>query len=142
MAHVKRTVLVAHSAEKMFGLVAGVADYPKFLPWCAGSSVQDLHETGMTATVKIDFKGLRQQFTTINSHKPFESIVLVLKDGPFSQLNGRWNFEPLGEDACEVSFELNYVFAAGLLGPFLVPVFDAIASSFVDAFVKRADDLY
>ena len=142
MAHVKRTVLVAHSAEKMFGLVSAVADYPQFLPWCAGSSVRDKHELGMTATVQIDFKGLRQQFTTINTHKPFESIALALKDGPFSQLNGLWKFEPLGSDACEVSFELTYVFAVGLLGPFLVPVFDAIASSFIDAFVRRADELY
>jgi ribosome-associated toxin RatA of RatAB toxin-antitoxin module len=142
MAHVKRSVLVPHSAEKMYLLVEKVEDYPEFLPWCGGSRVENRHDQGMIASVDIDFKGLKQSFTTVNHHQPFSEIQLALKKGPFSQLTGVWKFLPLGSDACEVQFDLHYIFAAGLLGPLLTPIFDAIAGSFIDAFVVRAESLY
>jgi ribosome-associated toxin RatA of RatAB toxin-antitoxin module len=142
MPLVKRSVLVAHSAEKMFELVQKVEDYPKFLPWCGGSSVKPLADGDVLASVDIDFKGLKQTFSTINRYTPFTEIRLQLKKGPFSALSGSWKFNSLEENACEVQFELNYSFAAGLLGPLLTPVFDAIAGSFIDAFVARAEQLY
>jgi ribosome-associated toxin RatA of RatAB toxin-antitoxin module len=142
MPLVKRSVLVAHSAQKMFELVQKVEDYPKFLPWCGGSSVKALEEGAVLASVDIDFKGLKQTFSTLNRHTPFSEILLVLQKGPFSSLSGSWKFSALEEHACEVQFELNYSFAAGLLGPLLTPVFDAIAGSFIDAFVARAEQLY
>ena len=142
MAHVKRSVLVPHSAEKMYALVEKVEDYPQFLPWCGGSRVENKTNEGMTASIDIDFKGLKQTFTTVNLHQPFSEINLNLKKGPFSQLNGKWKFIALTSDACEVQFDLNYTFASGLLGPLLSPIFDSIAGSFIDAFVVRAEALY
>jgi ribosome-associated toxin RatA of RatAB toxin-antitoxin module len=142
MPLVKRSVLVAHSAQKMFELVQKVEDYPKFLPWCGGSNVKQQEDGSVLAAVDIDFKGLKQTFSTINSYTPNSDIRLLLQKGPFSSLNGAWKFNALEENACEVQFELNYVFAAGLLGPLLTPVFDAIAGSFIDAFVGRAEQLY
>jgi ribosome-associated toxin RatA of RatAB toxin-antitoxin module len=142
MPLVKRSVLVAHSAQKMFELVQKVEDYPKFLPWCGGSNVKQQEDGSVLAAVDIDFKGLKQTFSTINRYTPHSDIRLLLQKGPFSSLNGAWKFNALEENACEVQFELNYVFAAGLLGPLLTPVFDAIAGSFIDAFVARAEQLY
>jgi ribosome-associated toxin RatA of RatAB toxin-antitoxin module len=142
MAHVLRSVLVAHSAQKMFDLVANVDQYPKFLPWCSASRAESHGQDQILASVTIDFKGLKQTFTTLNTMRPVEAIELVLKNGPFTHLNGGWKFAPLSETACEVQFELNYQFAAGLLGPLLTPIFDAIAGSLIDAFVSRAESLY
>jgi ribosome-associated toxin RatA of RatAB toxin-antitoxin module len=142
MPLVKRSVLVAHSAQKMFALVQKVEDYPKFLPWCGGSSVAPLQDGTEIASVAIDFKGLKQTFSTVNRYTPHSEITLTLQKGPFTSLSGAWTFNALEADACEVQFELNYVFAAGLLGPLLAPVFDAIAGSFIDAFVARAEQLY
>jgi ribosome-associated toxin RatA of RatAB toxin-antitoxin module len=142
MPLVKRSVLVAHSSQKMFELVQKVEDYPKFLPWCGGSNVKQLDDGGVIASVDIDFKGLKQSFSTINRYIPFTEIRVLLQKGPFSSLSGAWKFTSLEENACEVQFELHYSFAAGLLGPLLTPVFDAIAGSFIDAFVARAEQLY
>jgi ribosome-associated toxin RatA of RatAB toxin-antitoxin module len=142
MPLVKQSVLVAHSAQKMFELVQKVEDYPKFLPWCGGSNVKQQEDGNVLASVEIDFKGLKQTFSTVNRYTPYSDIRLILQKGPFSSLNGAWKFNALEENACEVLFELNYVFAAGLLGPLLTPVFDAIAGSFIDAFVARAEQLY
>ena len=126
----------------MFELVDRVEDYPKFLPWCGGTEVVRHDENSMTATVRIDFKGLKQSFTTDNATEAGRSIVMALRDGPFSHLHGEWQFTPLREDACKVEFVLEYRFAGGLLGRVLEPVFDHIARSFVDAFVRRAEHLH
>lgn len=141
MPSVHKSVLLAHSTERMFGLVADVEDYPQFLPWCGGSVVHERTMRRMLATVKIDYRGIRQSFTTENElHSPHR-ITMKLRDGPFSALDGLWHFHTLRHDACKIEFRLDYAFKSGLLGQALIPVFDHIARSFVDAFVKRADQI-
>ena len=39
MAEVQKTVLIRHSAERMFHLLTDVDDYPNFLPWCGGVEI-------------------------------------------------------------------------------------------------------
>lgn len=126
----------------MFDLVANVGEYPKFLPWCSASRADIVGPNQVLASVTIDFKGLKQTFTTLNTLARAQSIELFLKNGPFTHLSGGWKFSRLSDTACEVQFELNYQFAAGLLGPLLTPIFDAIAGSLIDAFVSRAESLY
>ena len=70
---------------------------------------------------------------------------MALVDGPFSQLDGAWIFTPVGDAkqrACRVSLELNYGFDNAALAALVGPVFDKIAGSLVDAFVKRAEQVY
>ena len=126
----------------MFRLVDGVRDYPKFLPWCGGSTVLEEHENGKTARIDIDYHGVKAHFTTQNENAPPESIVVTLKDGPFRRLHGEWRFRALAEDACKVEFELAYEFSTHVLERVFGPVFTHIANTFVDAFVRRAEKLY
>jgi ribosome-associated toxin RatA of RatAB toxin-antitoxin module len=139
---VRKSVLLPYSARQMFDLVERIEDYPRFLPWCGGADVVRDAGRGVVATILIDYRGLRQRFTTANVHRPPEEIAMQLRDGPFSRLEGNWRFLALREDACKVEFALEYAFARGLLGRAMAPVFDQIARSFVDAFVRRADQLY
>jgi ribosome-associated toxin RatA of RatAB toxin-antitoxin module len=72
-------------------------------------------------------------------------VAIKLLNGPFSRLDGEWNFLPLGDDtqrACRVELTLNYGFDNATLGKLVGPVFDKIAASMVDAFVKRATQVY
>lgn len=142
MQSVRKSVLVPFSAEQMFRLVDGVRDYPKFLPWCGGSTVLEEHENGKTARIDIDYHGVKAHFTTQNENAPPESIVVTLKDGPFRRLHGEWRFRALAEDACKVEFELAYEFSTHVLERVFGPVFTHIANTFVDAFVRRAEKLY
>ena len=123
----------------MFALVADVDAYPQFLPWCGGARVLSRDGDRATAAVDIDFHGIRQGFTTINTEVPFERIDMALVDGPFSRLEGGWRFSALGDDACRVALVLDYDFSSFLLGKLVGPVFHQIASSMVDSFVRRAD---
>lgn len=142
MHKVQRSVLVPYSAAQMFELVAAVQDYPAFMPWCGGSQVHRRDEHGMEASVTISLAGVRQTFTTRNRHVYPDSITLELVDGPFSSLEGHWQFQPLAEDACKVLFTLEYAFANGILERLVGPVFNRIATGFIDAFTQRAERVY
>lgn len=142
MHKVQRSVLVPHRPEQMFDLVADVDSYPEFMPWCGAAQVLQRDEQGMRASVTISFAGLRQTFTTQNTHDYPRSITLNLVDGPFSALTGRWEFLPLGEDACKVVFTLDYAFSSRTLEAVVGPVFNRIATSFIDSFTKRALSCY
>jgi len=139
---VEKTVLVGYSMEQMFDLVERVEDYPKYLPWCGGTEVLRHGDGGVVATVHIDYHGLKQSFTTENIYQPKKSISMKLKEGPFSRLEGSWLFIPLNESACKIEFKLFYQFSSSLLEKLISPVFGYIANSFVDAFVKRAEETY
>lgn len=142
MAVVHKTVLLGYSAEQMFALVDRVEDYPQFLPWCGGVEVKERSEHKLIATLKINFHGVRQSFTTENTNNPPHSMTMQLLEGPFKHLHGTWQFKPLREDACRIDFDLQYEFSNKLIEGVIGPVFNMIATSFVDSFSKRAEQVY
>src|SRR5690348_13989676 len=142
MQCVRKSVLVPYAASEMFGLVDDIERYPQFLPWCGGARVLDTRGEHKTARIDIDYHGVRAHFTTDNANHPPESIVVTLTEGPFRHLHGEWRFRALGEHGCKVEFDLAYEFATGLLERVIGPVFSHIANTFIDAFVKRAENVY
>ncbi|MFH1817311.1 MAG: type II toxin-antitoxin system RatA family toxin [Pseudomonadota bacterium] len=142
MARVEKSVLVAHSPERMFELVDRVEEYPDFLPWCGGTELKVRDEHRTVATIHIAYLGIRQSFTTENTKTHPREMRIRLQDGPFSELEGAWSFLRLGDDACKVEFRLHYEFSSRMLETILAPVFSHITNTFVDAFVRRADEVY
>ena len=145
MKTIHKSVLLSHSAHEMFALVTNIEHYPRFLPWCDHGEVLELNDDGMLARVGMAISGLRQSFTTRNTHETDRKVLMELVDGPFSQLDGVWAFTPLGDGtlrACKVEFTLSYGFSSTALATLVGPVFDKIAGNLVDAFVKRADQVY
>jgi ribosome-associated toxin RatA of RatAB toxin-antitoxin module len=146
MKNVHKSVLIWYSAEEMFALVTDVAHYPDFLPWCDHASVLATEPDGMKAEIGIAFGGIHQTFTTRNVHVPGREVRMKLVDGPFSHLDGDWKFTPIGpagqQRACRVGLELHYSFKNATLAALVGPVFDRIAGNLVDAFVKRAEQVY
>jgi ribosome-associated toxin RatA of RatAB toxin-antitoxin module len=142
MVKVEKNVLVPHSAEQMFTLVDTVEDYQAFLPWCGGVDLIERSEQTTTATIYIDYHGLKQSFTTQNQKQFPGAMRMQLKDGPFKQFNGQWGFIALNENACKITFVLEYEFSNALLGKIISPVFSHIANTFVDSFVSRADQVF
>ena len=142
MHKVEKTVLVMHSAAQMYALVDAVEDYPKFLPWCGGIDLLARTETITSATLHINYHGIKQQFTTQNNKQFPHNMQINLKNGPFKHLDGDWRFIALRANACKIEFRLNYEFANGFLEKLISPVFSHIATTFVDGFVARADKIY
>jgi ribosome-associated toxin RatA of RatAB toxin-antitoxin module len=139
MARVERTVLVGHSAEKMFELVDDVAAYPEFLPWCGATEIRLKTDAVTTASILINYHGLREKFVTRNEKSIPQRMDIHLEEGPFKHMQGHWRFHPLGEAGCKVEFVLEYEFANRWLAKLIGPVFNYIAGSLVEAFVRRAD---
>jgi ribosome-associated toxin RatA of RatAB toxin-antitoxin module len=145
MKTVHKSVLIWYSPHEMYVLVTDVNRYAEFLPWCEHARVVDQHEGGMTAEMGISFGGVRQTFSTRNTHIVDSQVAMELLNGPFSRLDGQWNFGAVGDGshrACKVELTLNYGFDSPTLSKLVGPVFDKIAASMVDAFVKRAQQVY
>lgn len=147
MKHVKKSVLLWYSPGEMYALVTAVADYPRFLPWCDKAEVLKQHGDGVTARLGLAYMGVRHAFTTRNVQVSDASVTVSLVDGPFSVLEGTWLFQPLGrpgneQKACKIAFDLRYSFASPALEAVVSPVFDKVANTFVDSFVRRAEDVY
>ena len=145
MKKISKSVLIWYSPEEMFALVTAVDKYPEFLPWCDRARVVEEGNDSMLAEVGIAFGGIRQSFITRNTHVPGRRVQIRLVKGPFSRLEGVWNFLPVGDGsqrACKVELDLNYGFDSVALAAVVGPVFGRIAGSLVDAFVKRAQQVY
>ena len=143
MKTIHKSVLIWFSADEMFRLVTDVPSYPQFLPWCDRSAVIETTDDGMVAEIGMAFSGFHKSFTTRNTHVPGRQVKLTLINGPFKHLEGTWDFIPLaeGQRACKVELTLNYSFES-VFGALVGPVFERIASTLVDAFVKRAEQVY
>jgi len=142
MSIVGRSALVNHSAQQMFALVSEIESYPRFLPWCDRARVSERGQGRTVATLRINFRGLKEEFTTENRDLPNERIDMRLVSGPFRSLEGSWRFTPLSDTACKVELDLRYEIASTLLARLIGPVFDEIANSLVDAFARRADEQF
>ena len=142
MKRITRSAIVEHKAEEMFALVDDIQSYPRFLPWCSGASSQPVDANTVRASLTIDYHGVRQSFTTENTHEEPSNIEIELIEGPFRHLHGSWHFTPLGPSACKVRLRLSYEFSSRILEKLVGPVFGYIANTLVDAFVKRAAQLY
>ena len=145
MKTVSKSVLIWYSPEEMFALVTGVDKYPQFLPWCDQARVLEQDGSSMLAEVGIALSGLRQSFVTRNTHEEGRRVQMKLVKGPFSRLDGDWHFHVVGDGsqrASRVELKLHYGFSNKVLAALVGPVFDRIAATMVDAFVKRAQQVY
>ena len=143
MSHIKRNALVHYSPAEMYALVNDITAYPEFLPWCKSSKVISQSDTEMMASVEIAKGALNRTFTTKNTLQKNSRIEIALVDGPFKTLHGAWTFHPLKHDeACKIELDLVFQFDSGLMSIAARPVFTQIANSLVDAFSKRAVQVY
>ena len=141
MKRISRSAIVEHSAQEMFALVDDIESYPRFLPWCSAAKVEERTPASARATLTVGMRGLRQSFTTQNELRPGEGMEMRLVQGPFRRFAASWRFKPLSAEACSVEFSLEYEMA-GPLARILGPLFDRIADTMVDAFKRRAGELY
>jgi ribosome-associated toxin RatA of RatAB toxin-antitoxin module len=139
---VNQSLLVEYTPAQMFTLVDTVEDYPKYLPWCSGATLIHRDAARTRATLSINYRGFRRSFTTENLKREPAEMRIRFVEGPFSKLDGTWLFTGIADRGCKIDFKLHYEFAGRVLDRLVSPVFHHIASTLVDAFVKRADHVY
>ncbi len=142
MRKVNRSALVPYTAREMFVLVDDVESYPKFLPWCNDAEVHNRTEDTVEATLELHKGSVSNHFTTLNTRHEFDLIELALVGGPFRHLAGGWHFTDLGDAGCKVALELDFEFESMLIDMMFGAVFEQTCNSLVDAFTKRAQDVF
>ena len=142
MHQIRRSAIVEHSVDRLHAVVADVAAYPAFLPWCLATSQDGRTEEGIVATMEVGISGLRQRFTTLHRSVPPVEIEIRLVEGPFRHFHADWRFKPLGEQAAKIDFTMEYEFSGPAVSKLLGPLFEHIADTMVDAFTRRADALH
>lgn len=142
MPVINKSALVPYSASEMYALVNDIESYPQFLPWCGSSRVLSDSEDEVRATIEIAHGSLRKAFTTCNRLQAGKMIEMRLENGPFRHLEGFWRFDVLGERACKVRLDMDFEFSNRLVGMAMGPLFTQVTSSLVDAFCRRAEQVY
>jgi len=138
---------VRHAAADMFDLVADVEKYPQFVPLCTAMRVRSRtpkdNTTVVVAAMTVAYKVISQTFTSrVTLDKPKLVILVEYLDGPFSRMQNRWTFRPIGENTCEVEFFIDYEFKSRTLAMLMGAMFDTAFRKFSAAFEKRADEIY
>lgn len=139
MYNIHKSAIVLHPAAMMFKLVDEVENYPNFLPWCGSTRIIHRDSEITRASIEINFKGIKQSFTTENIKKSDQLMHIRLIDGPFKLLSGSWLFHKLDVNSCQIELTLEYQFSNILLETLISPVFNIIANTFIDEFIKEAN---
>lgn len=142
MPVISKSALVPYSAAEMYALVNDISAYPDFLPWCGDSEVLESSEDEIHARVELARSGIKKSFTTLNRLQKDKMIEMRLVEGPFQHLEGFWRFESLNETACKIMFDIEFEFSSRILAMTVGPVFSQVTSTIVDAFTKRAVEIY
>lgn len=135
-----------YTAQQMYDLVADVARYPEFLPWCSAARVKSVTPMGnaaiMEADLVISFKVFRERFTSrvalMSEDKKIDTEYL---DGPFKHMKSNWSFVDV-EGGCKVSFFVDFAFKNMILERLIGVVFNEAMQRIVRAFETRAEALY
>ena len=135
-----------YTAEQMYDLVADVARYPEFLPWCSAARIRSVVPEGeaevMTADLVISFKVFRERFTSrVELHSAARKIDTEYLDGPFRYMKSNWSFQDV-EGGCDVSFHVDFAFRNMILQKMIGVVFNEAMQRIVRAFEERAVALY
>lgn len=142
MAKISKKALVPYTPDQMYDLVSNVEDYPEFLPWCDEVNILEREDMRIKASLGVRKGKINQAFTTMNNMVPGKRIEMNLVEGPFKKLHGVWHFSPRGDSGCEITLDMEFDFARGLLGYGFGKIFGGIANTMVDAFCQRARQLY
>ena len=142
MKRIARSAIVEHGAAQVCALVEDLEAYPSFLPWCRAAEVLERGPHAVVAKLTVGIAGLSQAFTTRNENRRPAAIDMRLVEGPFERFAAAWRFHELSVHACRIEFSMEYEFASRTLARLLEPLFDKIADTMVDAFARRASQVY
>jgi len=135
------------SAQQMYDLVAGVGEYPKFLPWCSAARIRGTSYQQdtviMEADLVISFKVFREKFgSRVILYPKNLKIDTEYLDGPFRYMKSSWAFSEASDGGCEIDFFVDFEFKNAILQGIIGVVFNEAMQRIVRAFERRAVELY
>ena len=140
------TRILPFTPDQMFDLVADVAKYPEFLPWCSAARIRSRVPDGaaeiMKADLVISFKVFREKFgSKVTLSTEDTKIDTEYLDGPFKYMKSTWAFSDHA-NGCQVEFFVDFEFKNAILQGIIGVVFNEAMQRIVRAFERRAQELY
>lgn len=140
--------VLPYSPRQLFELVADIAKYPEFLPWCLGARINSREPRGAEEIVLADLivgtRIFRETFTsrvTLAPDADPPSISVEYVKGPMRHMENRWRFVPEGAGT-RLEFHVAFEFRSALLEKMMGAFFDDAQRRMIAAFEARAAKLY
>jgi coenzyme Q-binding protein COQ10 len=91
----------------------------------------------------VAYKIVRETFTSrVTLDRANLEILVEYLDGPFSHMENRWDFHPVGDHLCDVEFFISYEFRSRMFAMLMGAMFETAFRRFSQAFERRADKVY
>jgi coenzyme Q-binding protein COQ10 len=132
-----------YTPEQMFDLVADVAKYEEFAPWCIASRINKREsETVFYADLVVGYKMFRERFTSKVILEPKKRIHIEYLKGPLKNLKNNWEFMEAKDGGCVIDFSVEFEFGNVALQTLANMFFNEVVKRMVSAFEARAQALY
>ena len=141
-SHSERRVL-PYAPRDMFDLVADIARYPEFLPWCQAARIRSRQDNVIVADLVIGHSFVRERFTSrVTLTPPVDEngegrIDVEYIEGPMEHLTNRWIFKPVPQGT-EIDFYVDFAFRSKMLEKLMGLIFHEAVTRMVRAFETRA----
>ncbi len=145
MTSFEKVALVPFSQKEMYDLVANVAAYPDFLPWCHQVDILDSGVNSQVVRIVLSQHRLNLSLTTLATFQPETSLHLKQVEASFlSSFEGQWDFAPATDTpvACHVTFTVNYCFPNFMAELALSPFFGMVVRMLPSLFINQAHKIY
>ena len=131
-----------YSPQQLFDMVADVEKYPHFLPWCRAARVMERKDNEFLGELIISFAHITESYTSKVTLNPEAGIIdVAMVKGLFEYLTNHWKFTA-SEGGTIIDFALDFKFRSKILEKLIGGLFGKATAKMVDAFNKRAADLY
>lgn len=142
MPKLSKTASAPYSQQQLYGLVADVAAYPQFLPFCTKTTIHESSDTHMIADMYIGYKGFTGSF---QSHVSMESPTLLRmkqSHGALKYLDSQWEFIHQTTTSSGVNFSIDFEAKSWVMGKLINPILDEMANVMLQSFLNRAKVIY
>lgn len=142
LRHIEQKQL-PYTPEQMFELVADVARYQEFAPWCIASRINRREsENIFYADLIVGYKLFRERFLSkVILDRP-NSIHIEYLKGPLKNLRNHWRFILQPDGSCLIDFSVEFEFSNVALQTLANMFFNEVVKRMVGAFEARAQQLY
>jgi len=156
-----------YKGKELYAVVADVASYPQFIPFCTGSRIASSalvgamqEKTEVDAELMVGFLSFKESYVSRVTCVPFKSVQAVASSSTplFKALSTTWTFQSIGPKYSSttstaghtsdspgptlVSFDLTYEFANPLHAGVSSAFFGQVSKLMITAFEDRCQSIY